>query len=62
MIYAVMNFRDLDRLQRRIEKVRVKKEPPRLKCLVIQDGEEVPEVNDPFTLLIQIEGKGENNK
>ena len=37
-----MNFKDLERLQRRIERLQAQKRPPRLKCVVVQDGEESP--------------------
>ena len=59
-----MNFKDLERLQRRIERLQAQKRPPRLKCVVVQDGEEssAPEIlNDAFTLVINVEGKGEHN-
>jgi hypothetical protein len=59
-----MNFKDLERLQRRIERLQAQKRPPRLKCVVVQDGEESPApeiLNDPFTLVINVEGKGEHN-
>ena len=60
-----MNFKDLERLQRRIERLQAQKQPPRLKCVVIQHDEEPPApevINNPFTLVINVEGKGENNK
>ena len=47
-----MNFKDLERLQRRIERLQAQKRPPRLKCVVVQDGEESPApeiLNDPAT-------------
>ena len=59
-----MNFKDLERLQRRIERLQAQKRPPRLKCVVVQDGEESPApeiLNDTFTLVINVEGKGEHN-
>ena len=59
-----MNFKDLERLQRRIERLQAQKRPPRLKCVVVQDGEESPAteiLNDAFTLVINVEGKGEHN-
>ena len=59
-----MNFKDLERLQRRIERLQAQKRPPRLKCVVVQDGEESPApeiLNDAFTLVINVDGKGEHN-
>ena len=59
-----MNFKDLERLQRRIERLQAQKRPPRLKCVVVQDGEKSPApeiLNDAFTLVINVEGKGEHN-
>jgi len=54
-----MNFKDLERLQRRIEKLQLQKKPPKLKCLVVNESEEIPteSANDPYTLIIGIENK-----
>ena len=65
-----MNFRDLDVLQNRIQKIRTKKRPPRLRCIVLNPGEKEPDdlfistsdpkgnkiiIQDPFALLIKVE-------
>ena len=57
-----MNFKDLERLQRRIEKLQARKQPPKLKCVVVQAEEDIEVPYDPFTLVINFEGKGEHNK
>ena len=70
-----MNFREIQQLQNRINKIRTKKQPPRLRCIVLNPGEKIPDdiyvrstnpegevemVQDPFSLLIQIEEKPDN--
>ena len=64
-----MNFRDLERLQRRINKVQQVHKPPTLKMLVIneepdEEGNPVtPEFgdlvheHDPWTMVIKVEKK-----
>jgi len=67
-----MNFREIQQLQNRIDKIQKIKKPPRLRCIVVNPGEEIPEdlyvkstnsdgdvemVQDPFALLIQVEPK-----
>ena len=67
-----MNFREIQQLQNRINKIQKIKKPPRLRCFVLNPGEQEPDdlyvksinsdgeiemVQDPFSLLIQIEEK-----
>ena len=56
-----MNFRDLERLQRRIDRVQQVKKPPTLKMLILQENDPMPEFVDDWTLTVKVEGKGENN-
>jgi hypothetical protein len=56
-----MNFRDLERLQRRINRVQQVKQPPTLKMLILQENDPMPEFVDDWTLTVKVEGKGENN-
>ena len=53
-----MNFKDLERLQRRIEKVQQVKKPPTLRMVVIDENTPEPEL-DQWTLCLKIEGKKE---
>ena len=70
-----MNFREIQQLQNRINKIQKIKKPPRLRCIVLNPGEKEPDdlyvkstnfdgevemIQDPFSLLIQIEGKPDN--
>ena len=70
-----MNFREIQQLQNRINKIQKIKQPPRLRCVVLNPGEKIPDdiyvrstnpegevemVQDPFSLLIQIEDKPDN--
>ena len=68
-----MNFREIQQLQNRINKIQKIKQPPRLRCVVLNPGEKEPDdlyvrstnsdvemVQDPFSLLIQIEEKPDN--
>ena len=54
-----MNFKDLDRLQNRLNKVQRVKQPPTLKMLVVQANENPPEPSelDEWTMCIQVEPK-----
>jgi len=54
-----MNFKDLDRLQNRLNKVQRVKQPPTLRMLVIQANENPPEPSelDEWTMCIQVEPK-----
>ena len=67
-----MNFREIQQLQNRINKIRKIKKPPRLHCIVLNPGEKEPDdlyvpstnsdgevemVRDPFSLVIQVEEK-----
>ena len=67
-----MNFREIQQLQNRIDKIRKVKKPPRLRCIVLNPGEKEPDdlyvkstnsdgevemVKDPFALVIQVEEK-----
>ena len=63
-----MNFREIQQLQNRINKIQKIKQPPRLRCVVLNPGEKIPDdiyvrsttrgevemVQDPFSLLIQM--------
>ena len=70
-----MNFREIQQLQNRINKIQKIKQPPKLRCIVLNPGEKEPDdlyvpstnsdgevemVQDPFSLLIQIEEKPDN--
>ena len=70
-----MNFREIQQLQNRINKIQKIKQPPKLRCVVLNPGEKEPDdlyvrstssdgevemVQDPFSLLIQIEEKPDN--
>ena len=52
-----MNFKDLDRLQNRLNKVQRVKQPPTLRMLVVQANENPPEPSelDEWTMCIQVE-------
>ena len=67
-----MNFREIQQLQNRIDKIRKIKKPPRLRCIVLNPGENEPDalhvsstnsdgevemVRDPFSLVIKVEEK-----
>ena len=68
-----MNFREIQQLQNRIDKIRKVKKPPRLRCIVLNPGEKEPDdlictsqltlmeklkwSRDPFALVIQVEEK-----
>ena len=54
-----MNFKDLDRLQNRLNKVQRVKQPPTLRMLVVQANENPPEPSefDEWTMCIQVEPK-----
>jgi len=54
-----MNFKDLDRLQNRLNKVQLQKQPPSLKMLIVQANETPPEPSelDEWTMCIQVEPK-----
>ena len=54
-----MNFKDLDRLQNRLNKVQRVKQPPTLRMLVVQVNENPPEPTelDEWTMCIQVEPK-----
>ena len=56
-----MNFRDLERLQRRIDKVQQIKKPPTLRMVVINEDETRPEL-DEWSLCLKIENKRDFNK
>ena len=70
-----MNFREIQQLQNRINKIQKIKQPPKLRCVVLNPGEKEPDdlyvmstnsdgevemIQDPFALVIQIEDKPEN--
>ena len=70
-----MNFREIQQLQNRINKIQKIKQPPRLRCVVLNPGEKEPDdlyvrstntdgevemIQDPFALVIQVEEKPEN--
>ena len=67
-----MNFREIQQLQNRINKIQKIKKPPRLRCIALNPGEQEPDdlyvksinsdgevemIQDPFSLLTQIEEK-----
>ena len=69
-----MNFREIQQLQNRIDKIRKVKKPPRLRSIVLNPGEKEPDdlyvkstnshgevemVQDPYALVIQVEEKKE---
>ncbi len=70
-----MNFREIQQLQNRINKIQKIKQPPRLRCVVLNPGEKEPDdlyvrstnsdgevemIRDPFALVIQVEEKPDN--
>ena len=70
-----MNFREIQQLQNRINKIQKIKQPPRLRCVVLNPGEKIPDdlyvrstnsdgevemIQDPFALVIQVEEKPDN--
>ena len=70
-----MNFREIQQLQNRINKIQKIKQPPKLRCVVLNPGEKEPDdlyvrstnsdgevemIQDPFALVIQVEEKPEN--
>ena len=70
-----MNFREIQQLQNRINKIQKEKKPPRLRCVVLNPGEKEPNdlyvrstnsdgevemIQDPFALVIQVEEKPDN--
>ena len=59
MLVVQMNFKDLDRLQNRLNKVQRVKQPPTLRMLVVQANENPPEPSelDEWTMCIQVEPK-----
>ena len=52
-----MNLRDLQRLERRIEKIKMKEQPPTLSMKVIGPNDPEPENTDQWTMCINIEPK-----
>ena len=70
-----MNFREIQQLQNRINKIQKIKQPPKLRCVVLNPGEKEPDdlyvrstnsdgevemIQDPFALVIQVEEKPDN--
>ena len=52
-----MNLRDLQRLERRIEKIKMKEQPPILSMKVIGSNDPEPENIDQWTMCIKVEPK-----
>ena len=52
-----MNLRDLQRLERRIEKIKMKEQPPTLSMKVIGSNDPEPENIDQWKMCINIEPK-----
>ena len=70
-----MNFREIQQLQNRINKIQKIKQPPKLRCVVLNPGEKEPDdlyvrstnsdgevemIQDPFALVIKVEEKPDN--
>ena len=52
-----MNLRDLQRLERRIEKIKLKECPPTLKMITLGPEDPEPENIDQWTMTIRIDPK-----
>ncbi len=52
-----MNFKDVARLEKRIQKIQFEKVPPTLRMLVVNPNENVPDFVDEWTMVVNIEGK-----
>ena len=55
-----MNLRDLQRLERRIEKIKLKESPPSLKMISLGPDDPEPDNIDQWTMTIRIDPKPAN--
>ena len=53
----ILNLRDLQRLERRIGKIQLSKQPPSLKMITLGPEDPEPENLDQWTMCIKVEPK-----
>ena len=56
----ILNLKDLQRLERRINRVTLEKKPPSLKMITLGPEDPEPENIDQWTMCIKVEPKPEN--
>tara|TARA_S200000501_G_scaffold162262_1_gene152946 strand:+ start:159 stop:347 length:189 start_codon:yes stop_codon:yes gene_type:complete len=56
----ILNLNDLKRLERRINKVTLEKQPPTLKMITLGPEDPEPKSIDQWTMCIKVEPKPEN--
>ena len=53
----ILNLRDLQRLERRIERIKMKEQPPDLKMITLGPEDPEPDNLDQWTMTIRVEEK-----